>query len=117
MTLLLVKTAAAIVQLAGITNAVAYERLCNYILMSQPSPADSRDVPRSVQPTAANFGAVTVIVGNILMAAPFLVSEPWWLEQIGNVVLTNPPGLTQTDTRSDPAWGDLNNDVLDYRQA
>lgn len=117
MTMLLVKTAAAICQVAGITSAVAFENLRNYIFMSLPIPQDSRDIPRTVQPTSANFDAMTIAAGDVLMAAPYSIdqnsSPAWWLEQISNVVLTNPPGLSQTGTRTDTEWGDLNNDALD----
>ena len=74
----LVGTAATIARLAGVSTAVTFEQVCNYIFMRR----DAHDIPATTRPDDING------VGELLIALG--ADTAYWLEKIGNVVLTYP---------------------------
>lgn len=79
MTIAQIPVLAAIALANGVTTAPTYEQICNRVLMLQVSPLD---IPRTVTPADINGVAAAFVVAG--------ATTPWWLEQIGNIVLTYP---------------------------
>jgi len=71
--------------------APSYEQVCNRVLMLQVDPLD---IPRTVTPPDINGVAAALVAGGAI--------TPYWLEQVGNIVLTYPYTRSATDVLDVP---------------
>jgi len=69
----------------------SYEQVCNYVLMNQVDPLD---IPRTVTPADINGVGAALIAGG--------ATTPYWLEQVGQQVLTYPYTRSATDVLDTP---------------
>lgn len=87
----------AAISLVGLTSigqgvsAPKWEQVTNRVLMLQVDPAD---IPRTVTPDDINGVASALIAGG--------ATSPYWLEQVGNIVMTYPYTRSATDVLDVP---------------